>query len=177
MKWKVAFDPRAEKQFSKPGRTAQQEIERYIARNLETTEDPRRFGKPFLSVKAKEVVGEGQSGDWRARGRDLPARADPSVRVLACRVLIADGVGEDVELGLDGGGAADDLPDYHFLGFEVAGGGELRAKKNGCQIVSDRVKGLFCTGHFRGRSSAEGVPTAGGGDCREMGREIMNCEV
>ena len=60
MKWKVAFDPRAEKQFSKIGKTAQQEIERYIARNLETTEDPRRFGKPFLSVK----------GAWRYRVGD-----------------------------------------------------------------------------------------------------------
>ena len=46
-------------------------------------------------------------------------------------VLLPDGVGEDVELGLDGAGAADDLLDHHFLGFEVAGGGEFRTEKNG----------------------------------------------
>ena len=51
MKWKVAFDPAAARQFAKLGRTAQQDIERYIAKNLETGEDPRRFGKPYLSIK------------------------------------------------------------------------------------------------------------------------------
>ncbi len=51
MKWQVAFASAAEKQFSKLGKTAQQEIDRYIAKNLETTEDPRRFGKPYLSIK------------------------------------------------------------------------------------------------------------------------------
>ena len=51
MKWKVAFDPAAEKQFSKLGNAAQREIERYIAKHLETDEDPRRFGKPYLSIK------------------------------------------------------------------------------------------------------------------------------
>ncbi len=51
MKWRVFFDPTAEKQFSKLGRTAQQEIEKYIAKNLESEEDPRRFGKPFLSLR------------------------------------------------------------------------------------------------------------------------------
>ncbi len=51
MKWQVSFDPAAEKQFSKLGRTAQQEIEKYIAKNLESEEDPRRYGKPFLSVR------------------------------------------------------------------------------------------------------------------------------
>jgi mRNA-degrading endonuclease RelE of RelBE toxin-antitoxin system len=51
VKWRVFFDPAAEKQFSKLGRTAQQEIEKYITKNLESEEDPRRFGKPFLSVR------------------------------------------------------------------------------------------------------------------------------
>jgi len=51
VKWRVFFDPAAEKQFSKLGRTAQQEIEKYIAKNLESEEDPRRYGKPFLSVR------------------------------------------------------------------------------------------------------------------------------
>ncbi len=60
MKWQVAFDPAAEKQFSKLGKAAQQDIERYIARHLETAEDPRRFGKPYLSIK----------GAWRYRVGD-----------------------------------------------------------------------------------------------------------
>ncbi len=51
MKWQVSFDPAAEKQFAKLGRVAQREIEKYIAKNLESEEDPRRFGKPFLSIK------------------------------------------------------------------------------------------------------------------------------
>jgi mRNA interferase RelE/StbE len=51
VKWRVFFDPAAEKQFCKLGRTAQREIEKYIAKNLESEEDPRRFGKPFLSVR------------------------------------------------------------------------------------------------------------------------------
>jgi len=58
--WQVAFDPTAEKQFSKLGKSAQREIEKYIAKHLETTEDPRRFGKPFLSIK----------GAWRYRVGD-----------------------------------------------------------------------------------------------------------
>ncbi len=60
MKWQVFFDPAAEKQFSKLGRTAQQEIEKYIAKNLESAEDPRRFGKPYLSIR----------GAWRYRVGD-----------------------------------------------------------------------------------------------------------
>jgi mRNA interferase RelE/StbE len=60
LKWQVAFDPAAEKQFSKLGKTAQRDIERYIARHLETAEDPRRFGKPFRSIK----------GAWRYRVGD-----------------------------------------------------------------------------------------------------------
>ncbi len=51
-KWRVAFDPAAEKQFSKLGKTAQRDIEKYIAKYLETDEDPCRFGKPFLSIKS-----------------------------------------------------------------------------------------------------------------------------
>lgn len=51
MKWQVFFDPAAEKQFSKLGRTAQLEIEKYIAKQLESEEDPRRFGKPYLSIR------------------------------------------------------------------------------------------------------------------------------
>jgi mRNA interferase RelE/StbE len=57
VKWQVSFDPAAEKQFSKLGKTAQQDIEKYIAKHLESTEDPRRFGKPYLSIK----------GAWRYR--------------------------------------------------------------------------------------------------------------
>jgi len=58
--WQVFFDPAAEKQFSKLGKPAQRDIERYIAKHLETAEDPRRFGKPFLSIK----------GAWRYRVGD-----------------------------------------------------------------------------------------------------------
>lgn len=60
MNWQVFFDPAAEKQFSKLGKPAQRGIERYIAKHLESDEDPRRFGKPFLSVK----------GAWRYRVGD-----------------------------------------------------------------------------------------------------------
>jgi mRNA interferase RelE/StbE len=60
VKWQVFFDPAAEKQFSKLGHSAQQEIERYISRHLESEEDPRRFGKPYLSIK----------GAWRYRVGD-----------------------------------------------------------------------------------------------------------
>jgi mRNA interferase RelE/StbE len=58
--WQVFFDPAAEKQFSKLGKPAQSDIEKYIAKNLETTEDPRRYGKPYLSIK----------GAWRYRVGD-----------------------------------------------------------------------------------------------------------
>jgi len=51
VKWRVFFDPAAEKQFSKLGKSAQRDIEKYIAKNLESAEDPRRFGKPYLSIK------------------------------------------------------------------------------------------------------------------------------
>jgi mRNA interferase RelE/StbE len=57
----VAFDPAAEKQFSKLGKSAQKEISDYIAKRLETEEDPRRFGKAFLSIK----------GAWRYRVGDF----------------------------------------------------------------------------------------------------------
>jgi mRNA interferase RelE/StbE len=60
LKWQVAFNPSAEKQFSKLGKSAQREIEKYIASHLETDQDPRRFGKPFLSIK----------GAWRYRVGD-----------------------------------------------------------------------------------------------------------
>ncbi len=60
MNWQVFFDPAAEKQFSKLGKPAQRDIERYIAKHLESDEDPRRFGKPFLSIK----------GAWRYRVGD-----------------------------------------------------------------------------------------------------------
>ncbi len=61
MKWQAAFDPAAEKQFSKLGKSAQRDISAYIAKHLETSEDPRRFGKPFLSIK----------GAWRYRVGDF----------------------------------------------------------------------------------------------------------
>jgi mRNA interferase RelE/StbE len=61
VKWRVFFDPAAEKQFSKLGKSAQQDIEKYIAKNLESVEDPRRFGKPYLSIK----------GAWRYRVGDF----------------------------------------------------------------------------------------------------------
>ncbi len=51
MKWRVFFDPAAEKQFSKLGKSAQRDLGKYIAKNLESEEDPRRFGKPYLSIK------------------------------------------------------------------------------------------------------------------------------
>jgi mRNA interferase RelE/StbE len=54
------LDSAAEKQFSKLGKSAQRDIEKYIAKNLESTEDPRRFGKPYLSVR----------GAWRYRVGD-----------------------------------------------------------------------------------------------------------
>lgn len=76
MKWQVAFDPAAEKQFSKLGRPAQREIERYIAKHLETEEDPRRFGKPYLSVK----------GAWRYRIGDY--RLVCAIRELQVTVLV-----------------------------------------------------------------------------------------
>jgi mRNA interferase RelE/StbE len=58
--WQVFFDPAAEKQFSKLGKSAQQEIEKYISKHLESEEDPCRFGKPYLSIK----------GAWRYRVGD-----------------------------------------------------------------------------------------------------------
>jgi len=60
VKWRVFFDPSAEKQFSKLGTAAQRDIEEYIAKHLESEEDPRRFGKPYLSIK----------GAWRYRVGD-----------------------------------------------------------------------------------------------------------
>jgi mRNA interferase RelE/StbE len=60
VKWQVFFDPAAEKQFGKLGSSAQRDIERYIAKNLESAEDPRRFGKAYLSIK----------GAWRYRMGD-----------------------------------------------------------------------------------------------------------
>jgi mRNA interferase RelE/StbE len=58
--WQVFFAPAAEKQFSKLGKSAQQDIEKYLAKQLESSEDPRRFGKPYLSIK----------GAWRYRVGD-----------------------------------------------------------------------------------------------------------
>jgi mRNA interferase RelE/StbE len=58
--WQVFFDPAAEKQFSKLGKSAQRDIEKYIAKHLESVDDPRRFGKPYLSIK----------GAWRYRVGD-----------------------------------------------------------------------------------------------------------
>jgi mRNA interferase RelE/StbE len=60
VKWQVFFDPAAEKQFSKLGRSVQQDVEKYISKQLESAEDPRRFGKPYLSIK----------GAWRYRVGD-----------------------------------------------------------------------------------------------------------
>ena len=60
MKWQVFFAPAAEKQFSKLGASAQRDFEKYIAKHLEAPEDPRRFGKPYLSIK----------GAWRYRVGD-----------------------------------------------------------------------------------------------------------
>jgi mRNA interferase RelE/StbE len=57
VKWQVFFAPAAEKQFAKLGKPAQQDIEKYLTKNLESVEDPRRFGKPYLSIK----------GAWRYR--------------------------------------------------------------------------------------------------------------
>jgi mRNA interferase RelE/StbE len=51
VKWRVLFDPAAEKQFSRLATPAQRDIEKYIGENLESEEDLRRFGKPFLSIK------------------------------------------------------------------------------------------------------------------------------
>ena len=79
MKWQVAFDPTAEKQFSKLGKSAQQDIAKYIAKHLETDEDPRRFGKPFLSIK----------GAWRYRVGDyrlVCAIQNQQVTVLVLKV-------------------------------------------------------------------------------------------
>ena len=79
MKWQVAFDPAAEKQFSKLGKPAQWDIEKYIAKHLETDEDPRRFGKPYLSIK----------GAWRYRVGDyrlVCAIQNQQVTVLVLKV-------------------------------------------------------------------------------------------
>ena len=79
MKWQVAFDPAAEKQFSKLGKQAQRDIEKYIAKHLETTADPRCFGKPFLSIK----------GAWRYRVGDyrlVCAIRNQQVTVLVLKV-------------------------------------------------------------------------------------------
>jgi len=46
VKWQVFLAPAAEKQFSKLRKSAQREIEKYIAKQLESEEDPCRFGKP-----------------------------------------------------------------------------------------------------------------------------------
>jgi hypothetical protein len=89
--------------------------------------------------------------------------------MLARGLPVADGVGDDVESGLDGAGAADEFLDDEFLRLPVAGGSELRAEKDVCQLVSDRVDGLFCVAHFRVRYSAEAVPHGGGENPR--GRE------
>jgi mRNA interferase RelE/StbE len=59
--WKVSFDPAAEKQLGKLCANAQRDILRYLAKNLETAESQRRFGKPYLSVK----------GAWRYRVGDF----------------------------------------------------------------------------------------------------------
>jgi len=56
VKWQVAFDPAAEQQFSKLGRSAQQDIEKYIAKNLESAEDPRRFGNPSFQSKVRGAI-------------------------------------------------------------------------------------------------------------------------
>lgn len=61
MKWRVFFDPAAEKQFSKLGKSAQRDLEKYIAKNLESAADPRRFGKRYLSIQ----------GAWRYRVGDF----------------------------------------------------------------------------------------------------------
>ena len=79
MKWRVAFDPSAEKQFSKLGHTAQRDISNYIAKHLETDKDPRLFGKPFLSIK----------GAWRYRIGDyrlVCAIQNHQVTVLVLKV-------------------------------------------------------------------------------------------
>ncbi len=79
MKWQVAFDPAAEKQFSKLGKPAQQDIAKYIAKHLETDENPRRFGKPYLSIK----------GAWRYRVGDyrlVCAIQNQQVTVLVLKV-------------------------------------------------------------------------------------------
>ena len=76
MKWQVAFDPAAEKQFSKLGISAQQDIEKYIAKHLESTEDPRLFGKPYLSIR----------GAWRYRVGDY--RLVCSIQELKVTVLV-----------------------------------------------------------------------------------------
>jgi mRNA-degrading endonuclease RelE of RelBE toxin-antitoxin system len=51
VKWRVFFDPAAEKQFSKLGTATQRDIEKYLAKHLESEEDPRRFGKPFFQSR------------------------------------------------------------------------------------------------------------------------------
>jgi mRNA-degrading endonuclease RelE of RelBE toxin-antitoxin system len=56
VKWRVFFDPAAEKQFSKLGKSAQRDIEKYIAKHLESVEDPRRFGKPHCRSRERGVI-------------------------------------------------------------------------------------------------------------------------
>ena len=41
-------------------RRVQRDIEKYVAKHLESIEDPRRFGKPYLSIR----------GAWRYRVGD-----------------------------------------------------------------------------------------------------------
>ena len=49
--WVVAWDDQALKDLKKLDRQAQKEILRFLQERIETTEDPKRFGKPLIANK------------------------------------------------------------------------------------------------------------------------------
>ena len=59
--WSVVWNDEALNDLKKLDRQAQKEILRYLKERVETTEDPRRFGKPLVVDK---------KGLWRYRVKD-----------------------------------------------------------------------------------------------------------
>lgn len=45
--WRVEFDDRASRELKDLGPSAERQIVRYLLKQLATTADPRRFGKPL----------------------------------------------------------------------------------------------------------------------------------
>lgn len=78
--WSVAWNDQALNDLKKLDRLAQKEILRYLKERVETTADPRRFGKPLVADK---------KGLWRYRVRDYRVVCrieDETVTVLVLAV-------------------------------------------------------------------------------------------